>query len=49
MKEIHENLEEEEVKTTLRLIDDVERYEDDSRRMFQVVKQLQRQKEDNSR
>ncbi len=45
MKEIHEKLEEEEIKNILNLVDEVERYNDDSRRIFQVVKELQKLKE----
>ncbi len=37
--------EDEEVKEILKRVDEVEGYKDDSRRMFQVVKQLQRCKE----
>ncbi len=45
MKEIHEKLEEEEIKNILNLVDEVERYNDDSRRIFQVVKELQKLKQ----
>ncbi len=34
MKEIHAKLEDEEVKEILKLVDEDERYKDDSRRMF---------------
>ncbi len=46
MKEIHAKQEDEEVKEILKLVDEVEGYKDDSRRMFQVVKQLQSHKEE---
>ncbi len=38
MKEIHAKREDEEVKEILKLVDEVEGYNDNSRRMFQVVK-----------
>ena len=45
MKEIHNKLEEENQKEMLELVEEIENSKDDSRRMFQAVKQLQRRKE----
>ena len=45
LKEIHDTLQREQQKEIMRLVEEVETHKDDSRRMFQVVKQLQRRKE----
>ena len=45
MKEIHEALEKEETEAILHKVEEVKKYKDDSRRMFQVVKQIQRRNE----
>ena len=45
LKEIHDALQREQQTEIMRLVEEVERHKDDSRKMFQVVKQLQRRKE----
>ena len=44
MKELHKEMDEEEVAKILQMVE-VERSKDDSRRMFQAVKDLQKRKE----
>ena len=44
MREIHKKMDEEEVTKILQMVEEVERSKDDSRRMFQVVKDLQKRK-----
>ena len=44
-KKYIKKLEEEEVKEVMKIVKEVEEYKDDSRRMFKVVKDLQRRKE----
>ena len=45
MRELHKKMDEEEVTKILQMVEEVERSKDDSRRMFQVVKDLQKRKE----
>ena len=44
MRELHKKMDEEEVTKILQMVEEVERSKDDSRRMFQVVKDLQKRK-----
>jgi len=45
MRELHKKMDEEEVTKIWQMVEEVERSKDDSRRMFQVVKDLQKRKE----
>ena len=45
LKEIHSKLKEEEEKKIREMVEEIEKYKDDSRKMFQAIKQLQRRKE----
>ena len=42
LKEIHQKIEEEENNKIIKQVEDIEQYKDDSRRMYRVVKELQR-------
>ena len=44
MRELYKKMDEEEVSKILQMVEEVERSKDDSRRMFQVVKDLQKEK-----
>ena len=45
LKEIHSKLKEEEEKKIREMVEEIEKYKDDSSKMFQAIKQLQRRKE----
>ena len=42
LKEIHQKIEEEENNKIIKQVEDIEKYKDDSRRMYRVVRKLQR-------
>ena len=44
MQEIHSRIKEEDKKEIREMVEEIEKHKDDSRRMFQAIKQLQRRK-----